>query len=156
MSVYCTTARIVRVAVSSFVAALFLILLVSFGGRGEDPKRALGAYERYLPGNPTTGDVACRSLNEYPGALGEMCTLEAAPYCQRGYLIARAGIISYLRLTGCNFPTAYLMAEYGRPRRMTRFRRVVILMWEEMSAQLRNTGWFTTMQPVSSVGWWKG
>jgi hypothetical protein len=78
------------------------------------------------------------------------------PYCQRGYLIVDAGTITYLRLIGCHFPAAYLVAEYGRPLRITRFRRVVILAWEGMSAQLRNSGWFNAMQPVSSVGWWKG
>lgn len=156
MSVYCTAARIVRVAAAPLVMALILILLISLGGRGEDAQLALSVYQRYLPGNPIASDMVCRSLNEYPGASGEMCTLETAPYCQRGYLIVRAGIITYLRLTGCNFPAAYLIADYGRPQRITRYRRVALLVWEGLSAQLRNNGWFNSMQPVSSVGWWKG
>lgn len=164
-------ARIVRLTAALVAAALMLILLVAFGRRGENPERALDGFRRYLPGNTVPRDVVCRSLNEYHGASGEVCTLDftprsgarsasptaiTVPSCQRGYLIARAGGITYLRLIGCNFPAAHLIAAYGRPQRITRFRRVVLLVWDGMSAQLRNTGWFNMMQPVSSVGWWQG
>jgi hypothetical protein len=134
---------------------LMLTLLALLGGYGEDAARALDAYERYLPGNGIPRDAECRPMNEYHDTSGAMCVFGAAPYCERGYLIVRAGIITYVRLTGCDFPAAYLIADYGRPRRMTRFRRVGLLVWEGMSAQVRNSGWFNSMQPVSSVGWWK-
>ena len=138
------------------VVTLMLTMLALLGGYGEDSMRELDAYEHYLPGNSIPPDAECHPLNEYSHASGVMCTLGAGPYCQRGYLIARAGIITYLRLASCNFPVAYLIADYGRPRRITRYRRVALLMWEGRSAQVRNIGWFNSMQTVSSVGWWKG
>lgn len=72
-------ARIVRLTAALVAAALMLILLVAFGRRGEDPERGLDGFRRYLPGNTVPGDVECRSLNEYPGASGEMCTLDFTP-----------------------------------------------------------------------------
>jgi hypothetical protein len=47
-----------------------------------------------------------------------------------------------------------LFAQHGRPDRITRYRRVVMLIWEGISAQVRHTGWFTSMQRANSVGWW--
>jgi hypothetical protein len=147
-------AVVARLTGALFVVALTMIALALLGGRGEDSQQALGAYGRYLPGNTVPAGVECRSMYEYYHASGEMCTLEAAPYCQRGYLIVRGAMITYLRLIACNFPAVYLIAEYGRPQRITRYRRVTLLLWDGMSAQLRNTGWFNSMQPVSTVGWW--
>lgn len=142
------------------VGAFLGILLVLIGlallcGRGEDPYQALAVYAPYLPGSAVPGDVPCRSMSEYLSGYGETCTLETVPYCQRGYLIVRQQVIAYIRLIGCEFPAAYLIAHYGRPERITHYRRIVMLVWGGMSAQLRRTGWFNTMQWVSSIGWWQ-
>lgn len=145
--------------IGRLTAAALVILLILLGGarlngRGEDPAQALAAYARYLPGHPVPGDVSCHWLAEYPGAYGEMCTVAGAPYCQRGYLVVQEAVITDFRLTGCEFPAAYLIAQHGHPERVARYRRVVILIWTGMSAQVRHTGWFNPMQQVSSVGWW--
>lgn len=148
------TALIVRFTGTTFLMVLALVVVALLQGRGEDPSQALAAYARYRPGSPVPGDASCHTFYEYPGAYGDMCTLDAVPYCQRGYLVVRAGVITYTRLTGCDFPAAFLFAQHGRPARITRYRRVVMLIWEGISAQVRHTGWFTSMQCVNSVGWW--
>jgi hypothetical protein len=145
---------IIRLAVPLLGVLLVLIGLALLSGYGENPEEALAAYGPYLPGSPLPSDVTCRTLSDYPGAYGDVCTVSTVPYCQRGYLIVQGGLITYTRWIGCDLPAAYLMAQYGRPERITHFRRVVMLLWEGMSAQVRRTGWFTPMQAVSSVGWW--
>ncbi len=147
-------AWIVRLAAAACFVLLALIVVTRLLGRGEDPLLTLAAYARYRPGNPAPSSTSCHTFYEYPSAYGEMCTVEAAPYCQRGYLMVREGVITYFRLTGCDFPAAYLFAQHGRPERITRYRRVVMLIWDGISAQVRPTGWFTSMQRVNSVGWW--
>jgi hypothetical protein len=134
---------------------LTLTGLALLTGRGDDPYEALAGYVRYLPGRAVPDDISCRSFSEYPGASGDVCSLERVPYCERGYLIARQRVITYTRLIGCQFPAAYLIAENGRPIRVARYRRVVMLLWEGMSAQVGSTGWFHSRQIVSSVGWWQ-
>jgi hypothetical protein len=146
---------IVRLAASLLFTLLMLTGLAMLGGRGDNPYEALAGYARYLPGRVVPDDVSCRSFNEYPGSYGNVCTLERVPHCERGYLIARQRVITYTRFTGCQFPAAYLIAEHGRPHRIARYRRVVMLLWEGMSAQVRSTGWFHSLQTVSSVGWWQ-
>lgn len=144
-----------RLGAGVLLSIVLLVLLSLLNGRGEDLEQALAAYVRYLPGNAVPWEVDCHMLSgEYPGAYGELCQLETVPHCQRGYLVAREGAITYTRFIGCDFPAAYLMARYGRPERITYYRRVVMLVWEGMSAQLRHTGRFNAMQRVTSVGWW--
>ena len=149
-----TSALIHRWTGVLLLAALMAIWSSLSGGHGENPDEALAIYARFMPGSAVPGDVSCRSLNEYPGAYGEICTLDAIPFCRQGFLVAREGVITYTRLIGCDFPAAYLIARYGRPKRIAYFRRVVMLVWDELSAQLRRTGWFQPMQRVPSVGWW--
>jgi hypothetical protein len=144
---------ILRATVPLLGVLLVLIGLAVLSGRGEDPAEALLAYVPYLPDSVIPSDLACHSMSEYPGAYGEICTLEAVPYCQRGYLVVQDSVITYTRWIGCDFPAAYLMAQYGRPTRITHFRRVVMLLWDGFSAQIRRTGWFASMQAVSSAGW---
>lgn len=148
------TAYIVRLTGTSFLFMLALVVGVTLSGQGEDPSQALAAYARYLPGSPVPGDASCHTFYEYPGAYGDMCMVEAVPHCQQGYLVVREGVITYARLTGCDFPAALLFARHGRPQRLTRYRRVMMLIWPGMSAQVRHPGWFTAMQRVNSVGWW--
>lgn len=145
---------IVRVAGTLLGVLLVLSGLALMSGSGEDPYQALAVYVPYLPGSVLPGDVACRALSDYPGAYGQLCTVENVPYCQRGYLVAEGGVVTYTRWIGCDFPAAYLIAQHGHPQRIRHYRRVVMLVWEGMSAQVRRTGWFTPMQTVSSVGWW--
>jgi len=146
---------IVRLTAGLLLIALGLTLVLPLGGRGDDLDEALVGSVRYLPGRAVPEDVSCRTFNEYPGASGDVCTLAQVPHCQRGYLIARQRVITYTRFTGCQFPAAYLIAEYGRPRRIARYRRVAILLWEDLSAQVYSTNWFHSLQTVSSVGWWQ-
>ncbi len=148
------TPVIVRLTGAVLALLLVLSLIALLSGRGEDPYAALAAYARYRPGRAVPSHRGCQPLYDYPSAYGQMCVLPAVPYCQRGYLVAEGGVIGYLRLVGCDFPAAYLLAQHGRPQRIALYRRVVMLVWDDLSAHGRRSGWFTPMQPVSSVGWW--
>ena len=148
------TTLMLRVTLMGLALVFTLTGLALLGGRGEDSSHALAAYDPYMPGNRLPTHLPCQWMTDYTTVYGLMCSLDGAPYCQRGYVIAQEGIITYLRLTRCDFPVAYLMAQRGRFERMTHYRRIVILLWTGMSAQMQRTGRFHTMQQVSSVGWW--
>jgi hypothetical protein len=145
-----------RLSGTLVVLALALILLALGHGAGENPDQALAAYERYRPGRPLPDHLACHAFSEYPGmGYGQVCAIEDTPYCQRGSVYAEGNVITYVHLSGCQFPAAYLLAWRGRFERLSRYRRVVLLRWEDMSATVPRTGWFHAGRHVATVGWWR-
>ena len=60
----------------------------------------------------------------------------------------------YTTFFNCNFPLAYLVAQYGRYDQVRRYRRVLVLRWLGVYAHVRREGWLNAMEPVSIVTWW--
>ena len=147
--------RTVHLAAGIVAVLLVLVGVLLLVGRGDDPYETLATYVQYMPGNPVPAHVTCRWTWDYPGDSGEMCTFDALPRCQRGYLIVRDGTITYLRLYDCDLAAADLVAPYGRAERVRFYRRGVLLAWDGILAHGRRVGWLTLMQPVTSVGWWR-
>jgi hypothetical protein len=145
----------VHLAAGLLAGLLLLIGAALFVRQGDDPYQVLAAVAQYAPGNPVPAHVTCRWAWEYPGDSGEMCPFDALPHCQRGYLIVRDNHITYLRLYDCDLTAADLVAQYGRAQQVRLYRHRVLLVWNEVQAHGRRVGWFTLMQPISSVGWWQ-
>jgi hypothetical protein len=135
--------------------ALILVVTAQLNGKGDDPYDALEVYADYMPGSPVPADLHCFPRWVYPGTVGEMCPIEAAPYCLYGHVVSRAGSIVYTRLFNCRLPVAYLIAQYGRYEYIGVLHRTAILVWDDMAAEARQVGFFTTMDKVVSVSWWR-
>lgn len=132
-----------------------MLLLTPQLGHGEDATTALADYQPFMPGNPIPADVECEGMSGFYDSLQVLCRAEGGPYCERGYMVGREGIIIHTTFYRCNFPVAYLIAEYGRYEEVRRYRRVLVLRWPDTYAHVRREGWLNSMQPVSIVTWWK-
>jgi hypothetical protein len=64
-------------------------------------------------------------------------------------------MIAQITFFRCNFPLAYLTAEYGHYWSTQRSNRSIILHWYSVRAQVSDIGWLDNMQPVQTVTWWQ-
>jgi hypothetical protein len=137
------------------VVILSILLLAPHLGRGEDAAAALAGFQPFMPGNPIPEDVECEGMSGFYDSVQVLCRTEGGPYCERGYMVGREGVIIHTTFYRCNFPVAYLVAEYGRYEEVRRYSAVLVLRWSEAYAHVRREGWLNSMQPVSIVTWWK-
>jgi len=124
-------------------------------GQGEDAAHALAEYEPYLPGNPLPDNLNCESAGGYYNYAQVLCHADGGSYCERGYVMARNDIITHTSFFHCNFPVAYLIAEYGRYEQVRRYKRIIMLRWPNAYAHVRRDGWLNAMAPVSIITWWR-
>lgn len=134
---------------------LGILMIAPQFGQGEDAAHALAEYERYMPGNPMPEGVECEGANGFYDYTQVLCRTEGGRYCEHGYLLVRNDIIIHTTFFRCNFPVAYMIAEYGRYEQVRRYRRVIVLRWANAYAHVRRTGWLNAMAPVSIVTWWR-
>lgn len=138
------------------VIAIFGVLLVMpWLGRGEDATQALDEYERYIPGNPLPAGLRCEVNTGYHEEYPTRCEVEGGTYCAHGEVSASRGVIEQAEFTECDFPVAYLMAEYGHYRVAQHYTRLTVLRWSHVYAHVERVGWLDAMQPVETVTWWR-
>ncbi len=150
------TTRTLRFLPVLAAVLLGILLFAPHVGRGEDASSALDEYARYLPGNPVPGDLSCRTMMGFYEVETQMaCHADGGSYCDFGRVIANHGVITQATFYRCNFPLAYLTAQYGRYDQIRRYSQTIILRWHGVSANVRRTGLFHLMQSVYVVTWWK-
>ena len=137
------------------MAAFSILLLTPHLGHGEDAATALADYQPFMPGNSIPADIECEGMSGFYDSVQVLCRTEGGPYCERGYMVAREGVIINTTFYRCNFPVAYLVAQHGRFDEVRRYHRLVVLRWPDVYAQVRREGWLNSMQMVSVVTWWK-
>jgi hypothetical protein len=135
--------------------AFSILLLAPHLGRGEDAATALADLQPFMPGNPIPEGVDCDGITGFYDDPQVLCRTDGSPYCERGYMVGREGVIIHTTFYRCHFPVAFLVAEYGRYEEVWRYREVVVLRWAEAYAHVSRKGWLNSMQPVSIVTWWK-
>ena len=139
--------RLTPILVASLVGALLLATQI---GRGEDAYDAFADYAHFMPGNLPPTEAECDvTLDNYP----VLCRIEGGVYCEYGYLVVRDSTILSATFFKCNFPLAYLKARYGHYQEVSRYRRVVILTWPDVSAHVSRSGLPHSMQTVHVVAW---
>jgi hypothetical protein len=142
--------------VLAFIVSVFgLLLLTPQFGHGEDAVYALAEFDAYLPGNNLPPDLSCEVVETYQTRGQWVCRLTGGPHCESGYLIARDAVIIHTTFFRCNFPVAYLVAEYGRYENVRRYSRGLLLRWPNIYAHVKRNGWLNSMEPVSIVTWWQ-
>jgi hypothetical protein len=142
--------------IPALAAVVFGILMVAPQfGQGEDAGNALAEYERYMPGNPIPDGLTCDETGGLYDSMQTLCQTDGGSYCGHGYLIARHDIIVHATFFRCNFPLAYLIADYGRYEQASRYKRLTVLRWPNAFAQVRRSGWLNAMSPVHIVTWWR-
>jgi hypothetical protein len=124
-------------------------------GQGQNAADGLAEYERYMPGNPIPNDLTCENSNGFYERLQVLCRSEGGSYCEHGYVVARDGIIIHTTFFRCDFPVAYLTAEYGRYEQVRRYTKVIVLRWPNAYAHIHRNGWLNAMASVSIVTWWR-
>jgi|FLYN01.1.fsa_nt_gi hypothetical protein len=142
--------------IPALAAAVFAVLLLApHFGQGQDAGSALAEYERFMPGVTVPEDVSCDGMAGFYDTVQVLCRVEGGPYCEHGYVVARRGVIVHTTFFRCDFPVAYLVAQYGRYEEVRRYRRVLVLRWPHAYAHVRRSGWMNSMEPVYIVTWWR-
>jgi len=142
--------------IPALAAVVFGILLFTPQfGHGPDAAHALAEYQRYMPGNPIPEGVECDGTSGLYEHVQVLCRTRGGSYCEHGYVVARNDVIIHTTFFRCNFPVAYLIAEYGRYEQVRRYRRVLVLRWPNAYAHVRRSGWLNAMDPVYIVTWWR-
>jgi hypothetical protein len=147
--------NVLRIASLLAVAILGLLLVTSLLGRGENAHTALDEYECYMPGNPVPANITCDSSHNFYEDFYVRCYVEGGAHCESGQIMAVRGVIAQITFSRCNFPLAYLAAEYGHYRSVQRANRSIILHWYSVRAHMSDVGWLDNMQPVQTVTWWQ-
>lgn len=142
--------------IPALTAVVFgILLLMPQFSHGEDAATALAQYERFIPGSPMPNGLDCDGATGFYDNIQVLCRVEGGQYCQHGYIVVRHSVIVHTTFFRCNFPVAYLVAQYGRYEQVRRYRRALVLRWPHAYAHVRRTGWLNSMQSVYIVTWWR-
>jgi hypothetical protein len=147
--------NILRITPLLVVAFLGVLLLTPLLGHGEDAPAALDEYARYLPGNPIPTNLSCDTNHNFYEEFHTRCRVEGGAHCAFGQIMADRGVIVQTTFYMCQFPVAYLTAEYGHFQSTQRLNRWLVLRWYSVNAQVSGIGRPDTMEIVQTVTWWR-
>lgn len=120
------------VLLSVFAFAMGVHSIVSQGGVRTDPFQVFAAH---MPGEQLPDNISCQyheGIYQYQTA-GAYCQFTPPSVCAAGRVYAQHGEIIMMAVYSCDLTFGELVAEFGRPERIGRYRKSFSFSWPDLT-----------------------